>query len=58
MDPAELDFSEFRNQHIWGPPDSSGLRRCINVALSRKPFPYSSREPTLTRNGEDADYGT
>ncbi len=41
MDPAELDFAEFRNRHIWGPPDSSGSRQCINVAFSRKPFPYS-----------------
>ena len=35
MDPAELDFSEFRNRHIWGPPNSSGSRQCINIALSR-----------------------
>jgi hypothetical protein len=41
MDPAALDFSEFRNRHIWGPPNSSGSRQCINIALSRKPFPYS-----------------
>jgi hypothetical protein len=41
MNPAELDFSEFRSRHIWGPPDSSGSRPCVNVALLRKPFPYS-----------------
>jgi hypothetical protein len=41
MDPVELDFSEFRNRHIWGPPDSSYWRQCINVALSRRPFPHS-----------------
>ena len=59
MNPAELDFSEFRNRHIWGPPDSSGSRECINMALSRKPFPYSVEQRINPYpNGEDADYGT
>ena len=59
MDPAELDFSEFRNRHIWGPPDSSGSRPCINMALVRKPFPYSVEQRINPYpNGEDADYGT
>jgi hypothetical protein len=59
MDPAELDFSEFRNRHIWGPPNSSGSRPCINMALLRKPFPYSVEQRVNPYpNGEDADYGT
>jgi len=59
MDPAELDFSEFRNRHIWGPPDSSGSRQCIDPALLRKPFPYSVEQRINPYpNGEDADYGT
>ena len=59
INPAELDFSEFRNQHIWGPPDSSGSRPCINIALFRKPFPYSVEQRTNSYpNGEGADYGT
>ena len=59
MNPAELDFSEFRNHHIWGPPDSSGSRQCINIALLRKPFPYSVEQRVNPYpNGEDADYGT
>jgi hypothetical protein len=59
MDPAELDFSEFRNRHIWGAPDSSGSRQCINMALSRKPFPYSVEQRINPYpNGEDADDGT
>jgi hypothetical protein len=51
MNPAELDFSEFRNRHIWGPADSPGSRQCIDLALLRKPFPYSVEQ-------RDADYGT
>ena len=59
MDPAELDFSEFRNRHIWGPPDSSGSRPCIKMALFRKPFPYPVEQRIIAHpNGEDADYGT
>ncbi|MDT7811168.1 MAG: hypothetical protein QOJ42_1084, partial [Acidobacteriaceae bacterium] len=55
MDPAELDFSEFRDRHIWGPPDSSGSRQCINMTLSRKPFPYSVEQRINPYpNGEDA----
>jgi hypothetical protein len=56
-DPADLDFSEFRNRHIWGPPDSSGSRECIDLALLRKPFPYSIEQRLNPYpNGEDADY--
>ena len=59
MDPAELDFSEFRNRHIRGPPDSSGSCPCINIALFRKPFPYSVEQRINPYpNGEVADYGT
>jgi hypothetical protein len=59
MKPAELDFSEFRNRHIWGPPDSSGSRQCINIALFRKPFLYSVKQSINPYpNGEDTDYGT
>ena len=57
--PAELDFSEFRNRQTWGPPNSSGSRECINMALSRKPFPYFVEQRINPYpNGEDADYGT
>jgi hypothetical protein len=59
INPAESDFSEFRNRHIWGPLDSSGSRPCINMALLRKPFPYSVEQRINSYpNGEDADYGT
>jgi hypothetical protein len=59
INPAELDFSEFRNRHIWGPADSSGSRQCIDLALLRKPFPYSVEQRSNPYpNGEDADYGT
>jgi hypothetical protein len=43
MDPAKLDFSEFRDRHIWGPPDSSDSRQCINMALLRKPVSVLGR---------------
>jgi hypothetical protein len=59
INPAKLDFSEFRNRQIWGPPDSSGSRQCINMALLRKPFPYSIEQRVNPyTNGEDAEYGT
>jgi hypothetical protein len=39
-DPAQLDFTDYRNRQLWGPPDKTGKRQCINLALLRKPFSY------------------
>jgi hypothetical protein len=59
MNPAELDFSEFRNRHIWVPADSPGSRQRIDLALLLKSFPYSvEKRVNPYPNGEDADYGT
>jgi hypothetical protein len=57
-DAARLDFSDYRNRQIWGPPDESGSRTCINRTLLRKPFPYTIEQRVNPYpNGEDADYG-
>jgi hypothetical protein len=39
-DSAQLDFTEYRNRQLWGPPDKTGKRQCINLALHRTPFSY------------------
>jgi len=58
-DPAQLNFTEYRNRQLWGPPDQAGKRQCLNVALLRKPFSYTVEQRTNPyTNGEDPDFGT
>jgi hypothetical protein len=47
-DPAQLNFIDYRDRQLWGPPDQAGKGQCINLALVRKPF---SNLGTGTRNG-------
>ena len=60
MDPAELDFSEFRNRHIC-----RSTRLVWLTPMHQHGFvaetgfrTRSSRESTPYPNGEDADYGS
>jgi hypothetical protein len=49
-DPAQLNFTDYRNRQLWGPPDNTGKRQCINMALLANLFPTrSSSEPILMR---------
>jgi hypothetical protein len=58
-DPAQLNFTDYRNRQLWGPPDQAGRRQCINSALLRKPFSYTVEQRTNPYpNGEDANFGT
>ena len=58
-DPARLNFTDYRNRQLWGPPDQAGKRQCINSALLRKSFSYTVEQRTNPYpNGEDANFGT
>jgi hypothetical protein len=58
-DPAQLNFTDYRDRQLWGPPDQAGKRQCINSALFRKPFSYAVEQRTNPyTNGEDANFGT
>jgi hypothetical protein len=39
--PAQLDFTDYRNRQLWGPPDNTGKRQCIKSPLLRKPLSYT-----------------
>jgi len=55
IDPAGLSFDEYRDRCLWGPPDTGGVRQCLNA----KPFRYIVRqENNHFKDGEDPHYGT
>lgn len=58
IDPAGLLFVEYRDRCLWGPPDSTGFRRCLNARAAMEPFPDSVRQKANEFvNGEDPEYG-
>lgn len=55
-DPVRLLFTDYRDRLIWGPPDATGSRQCIDRKLLREPFSYrvvQKVNPYASRGNDD-----